>query len=83
MAGMTGRTRLISRERSAEPQAPASYITAVSYTHLLVVWSVLEQLGCGGSIAARRMLDLRPFEIVNATGCAVGRYQPVFELAGA
>lgn len=27
MAGMTGRTRLISRERSAEPQAPASYIT--------------------------------------------------------
>ena len=49
----------------------------------LVVWSVLEQLGCGGSIAARRMLDLRPFEIVNATGCAVGRYQPVFELAGA
>lgn len=46
----------------------------------LIVWSILQQLGYGESIAADNMLRLRPFDIINATGHAVGSYRPVFQL---
>lgn len=46
----------------------------------LVIWSVLKQLGYQSSIAAQNMLRLRPFEIMNATGNIVGKYEPVFTL---
>lgn len=46
----------------------------------LVIWNILRQLGYEDSVAAHNMVKLRPFEIINATGHAVGEYRPVFTL---